>query len=124
MRKASSRRWLFFCFLLVTTITHQVPLDYAHPKGESAIIALVKRSARIPRADPRYKGPILVNPGALSFYISARICSMCECEGGPGGSGVSFVAIISGLLQASLGDEFDIIGFDPRYVVFRIFERV
>lgn len=106
------------------TITYQVPLDYAHPNGESAIIALVKRSARIPLTDSRYMGPILVNPGTLSFCNYVRICSMSECEGGPGGSGVSFVAIISGLLQASLGDEFDIIGFDPRYVVFRISERV
>lgn len=36
--------------------------------------------------------------------------------GGPGGSGVLTVAFIGEMLQKVVGDEFDIVGFDPRCV--------
>ncbi len=47
---------------------------------------------------PRYRGPILINPG------------------GPGGSGVDTIIRAGDLLAEILSDEFDIVGFDPRGV--------
>ena len=50
--------------------TAQVPLDYAHPRGATIGIALIK----LPASDPAHRiGSLFVNPG------------------GPGGSGVDFV---------------------------------
>jgi hypothetical protein len=34
--------------------------------------------------------------------------------GGPGGSGVMLVAGLGDALQQAIGEEFDILGFDPR----------
>lgn len=45
---------------------------------------------------PRYRGPILFNPG------------------GPGGSGVDFINRLGDLLAQVVGEEFDVVGFDPR----------
>lgn len=71
-------------------------------------LAIVKLPAKVAIDDPRYGGPILINPG------------------GPGGPGASFAAIAGRAIQtfvdpaldpASAGDDarfFDIIGFDPR----------
>ena len=73
-----------------------VPLDYAKPKGRTISLAVLE----VPAADKsRRIGSLVVNPG------------------GPGGSGVDFVA--SGR-AAYFGEElrraFDIVGFDPRGV--------
>ncbi len=69
-----------------------VPLDYDHPRGRSAQIALIKRPA-IDQA--RRIGSLFLNPG------------------GPGGSGISFVrgAPLPAFQAVS---RFDVIGFDPR----------
>ncbi|GJE90062.1 alpha/beta hydrolase [Phanerochaete sordida] len=75
-----------------------VPLDYAAPDGPKAGIALVKVSSRFSAGEAGYRGPILFNPG------------------GPGGSGVALVANGGENLQGLVGDDFDIIGFDPRGV--------
>ena len=74
----------------------QVPLDYTQPDGTSAAIAMVRVHSAVPHNSPRYRGPVLINPG------------------GPGGSGVDFVAAAGPLLSTIIGPEFDIIGFDPR----------
>lgn len=75
----------------------QVPLDYDNPDGARGEIALL----RIPASGEKI-GSLLVNPG------------------GPGGSGMNFVAAMASLnplwTEGVLGQRFDIIGFDPRGV--------
>ncbi|GAA1654992.1 alpha/beta hydrolase [Georgenia ruanii] len=70
-----------------------VPLDYDHPGGEHATIA-VKRllSAR----DGERVGSLLVNPG------------------GPGSPGTTLVDSATTMFSADLRDAYDIVGFDPR----------
>jgi len=71
----------------------RVPLDYANPGGAQVDIAVI----RLPAKDQsRRIGSLVVNPG------------------GPGGSGVDFVASESESLPQELRDRFDIVGFDPR----------
>ncbi|KAJ4287982.1 hypothetical protein N0V90_011997 [Kalmusia sp. IMI 367209] len=92
----------------------KVPFDYFNGTHENASvsIAIAKLPARVPVDDPRYAGPILINPG------------------GPGGSGI-MLALMSALnLQivvdppssdaglASEGKYYDILGFDPRGIGF------
>jgi len=73
----------------------EVPLDYGDPDGERIGIALVRVPARAD--DPI--GSVLVNPG------------------GPGGSGVNYVAAGGADLAYRLGlDQFHMVGFDPRGV--------
>ncbi|KAJ6508288.1 TAP-like protein-domain-containing protein [Mycena sanguinolenta] len=76
----------------------KVPLDYAHPNGVSAAIAMTRIHSGIPHDSSNYRGPILLNPG------------------GPGGSGVDFLARSGALISTIVGPAFDIIGFDPRGV--------
>src|SRR4051794_7298458 len=74
--------------------TVRVPVDYASPTGPTIDIAVNEVPARQPS---QRIGALLVNPG------------------GPGGSGIDFVA--GGLdLPGAIFDRFDIIGFDPRGV--------
>jgi pimeloyl-ACP methyl ester carboxylesterase len=74
--------------------TLAVPLDHDDPDGETIELGLV----RLPATDDRV-GAVLTNPG------------------GPGASGVEFVALAGGALQVQLGlEQFDIVGFDPRGV--------
>lgn len=87
-----------------------LPLDYfngTYP-DETISVAIAKLPAKVPVDDPRYGGPILLNPG------------------GPGGPGAAFAIMTAKSLQyvvdaASEPDLagkdtrfFDIIGFDPR----------
>ncbi|MFI0466284.1 alpha/beta hydrolase [Saccharopolyspora sp. 5N102] len=72
----------------------QVPLDYADPDGPRGEVALLRVKARGEKI-----GSLLVNPG------------------GPGGSGMNFVALLGPLWAAGpVGERFDVIGFDPRGV--------
>ncbi|MGH3912703.1 MAG: alpha/beta hydrolase, partial [Pseudonocardiaceae bacterium] len=77
----------------------RVPLDYADPDGARGEIALLRVPARGERI-----GSLLVNPG------------------GPGGSGMNFVALQASdvlgqpLTAGPVGERFDVIGFDPRGV--------
>ena len=76
-----------------------MPLDYyAEPQGEPSelAIALLKVPANMSTSDPAYRGSILINPG------------------GPGGSGVDAALAYGLAVQSIIGDDFDIIGFDPR----------
>ncbi|GJE90051.1 alpha/beta hydrolase [Phanerochaete sordida] len=73
-----------------------LPLDYAVPDGPKAGVALIKVPSKFSPGDEAYRGPILLNPG------------------GPGGSGVSLVEGRGLQFQQLIGDEFDIVGFDPR----------
>jgi pimeloyl-ACP methyl ester carboxylesterase len=71
--------------------TYVVPLDYQDPDAGTVRLAL----NRIPATGPDRIGSLFLNPG------------------GPGGSGVDFVAGVAGQLKA-LGRRFDLVGFDPR----------
>ncbi|KAF7791738.1 hypothetical protein EIP86_002762 [Pleurotus ostreatoroseus] len=86
------------CYTGLVCAKMTVPLDYADPKGPSAVIAMVKSPAKVPQSSDKYRGPILFNPG------------------GPGGSGVDAVVKRAGQMRALLGDEYDFVGFDPRGV--------
>lgn len=72
-----------------------VPLDESHPDGRTIDLALIRRPAR--DRDHRI-GSLVVNPG------------------GPGASGVDFVADAGSFLPAAVLDRFDLVGFDPRGV--------
>lgn len=73
----------------------KLPLDYAKPDGEQ--IALVV--ARTRATDPRQRiGSLFLNPG------------------GPGASGVDFLAAISDQLSPELRARFDLVSWDPRGV--------
>lgn len=98
------------CYDVFECAKLSVPLDYfteTYP-NETVSIALVKLPAKVPVDDPRYGGPILLNPG------------------GPGGPGAWFALLIaqnlrvvvdSGSDPRTAPDDakfFDLIGFDPR----------
>ncbi|KAJ6470612.1 hypothetical protein C8R47DRAFT_988710, partial [Mycena vitilis] len=75
-----------------------VPLNHSERDGGKAAIALTRYAAAMPADSPLYRGPILFNPG------------------GPGGSGVDFIALTGSEVAQMVGPEFDIVGFDPRGV--------
>ncbi|QNG55648.1 alpha/beta fold hydrolase [Pseudonocardia petroleophila] len=73
-----------------------VPLDYGDPDLATARIAMLRQKA----LDP-----------------AARIGSLFVDPGGPGGSGVSFLPALAGLIgDGEVAQKFDLIGFDPRGV--------
>lgn len=72
----------------------EVPLDYAQPGGRTASIGMLRRPAA---AQDARIGSLLVNPG------------------GPGASGMSSAAGLTGAVEGTeIGRRFDIVGFDPR----------
>ncbi|KAI0459826.1 Alpha/Beta hydrolase protein [Xylaria acuta] len=82
-----------------------VPMDYSRPLNESAdhpkvhLALIMATGAGRTQAPSTYaEAPLLVNPG------------------GPGGSGVMFTQARGTSLQLLVGDQHDIIGFDPRGV--------
>ncbi|THH27977.1 hypothetical protein EUX98_g6208 [Antrodiella citrinella] len=77
-----------------------VPLDYSHPKGGKAAIAIVRYPSDIAHDEEGYLGPVLFNPG------------------GPGASGIEMVLNNAQQLRIILGEGYDLIGFDPRGVGF------
>ncbi|KAL5418124.1 hypothetical protein PMIN04_007438 [Paraphaeosphaeria minitans] len=99
------------CFDAFQCAKLKVPLDWfngTHPNA-SASIAIAKLPAEVPVDDPRYAGPILINPG------------------GPGGSGIALALMEAHQLRTvvapssgskSTGKYYDILGFDPRGIGF------
>ncbi|KZV89506.1 hypothetical protein EXIGLDRAFT_650153 [Exidia glandulosa HHB12029] len=73
-----------------------VPLNYAKPHMQKAAVALIKYPAKYPVGHEKWRGPILFNPG------------------GPGGSGVDTIHARGANMSKIIGDDFDMIGFDPR----------
>ncbi|KAK8086209.1 alpha/beta-hydrolase [Apiospora phragmitis] len=71
-----------------------VPLDWQDPSEEERVVLAVIRSQA--RTQQDYKGPVFLNPG------------------GPGGSGLSWVLEQGDELQTIVGDNHDIISWDPR----------
>ncbi len=81
----------------------ELPMDYWNGTTNATVsIAVIKKPAVVPVTHPRYGGPILFNPG------------------GPGGSGVFFLAgsadSFQHLLDSDEGKYFDYMSFDPRGV--------
>ncbi|KIJ43913.1 hypothetical protein M422DRAFT_252838 [Sphaerobolus stellatus SS14] len=74
----------------------EVPMYYTDSSGEKFAVALIRVKAKVSPDSKAYRGPILFNPG------------------GPGGSGVILIDAIGENMQRLLGEEYDIIGFDPR----------
>ncbi len=75
--------------------TLQVPLDYRRPNGKQITVAVSKLSA----ADPsQRRGSLFLNPG------------------GPGGTGLDMPLWMSMLFPQSILNQYDLIGFDPRFV--------
>lgn len=73
--------------------TLSVPLDYTEPSnGRELELQLIKVQA----TKQPYKGSILTNPG------------------GPGGSGVQYIAVEGPSIRDDFGGYHDVIGFDPR----------
>jgi len=73
--------------------TYAVPLDYRHPEAGTVRLAV----NRLPATGPGRIGSLFLNPG------------------GPGGSGVDFVAgVAEGPATKGLRRHFDLVGFDPR----------
>jgi pimeloyl-ACP methyl ester carboxylesterase len=88
----------------------ELPLDYWNGTTNATLsLAVIRKPAVVPITDPRYAGPVLVNPG------------------GPGGSGIEYVVGAWQMLQHGVdsvsledpnGKFFDIVSFDPRGVGF------
>lgn len=81
----------------------ELPMDYWNGTTNDTIgLAVIRRPAAVPVTDPRYGGPVLLNPG------------------GPGGSGIELVLAsgnkIGRFLDSEDGKFFDIVSFDPRGV--------
>ncbi|KAJ6486514.1 Alpha/Beta hydrolase protein [Mycena vitilis] len=72
----------------------EVPLDYSSRAAGTASIAIARYPANCSKSE--YRGPILLNPG------------------GPGGSGVDYVVEAGASIATIIGQQFDIVGFDPR----------
>jgi pimeloyl-ACP methyl ester carboxylesterase len=68
-----------------------VPLDWKQPNGEHITLALARLPAR-----HASKGVLLVNPG------------------GPGGSGIEFIASARQIFSSTVQNNFDIVSWDPR----------
>ena len=76
-------------------VTLMVPLDYEQPDDAMIDIALT----RVPTADP-----------------GSRIGSLVFNPGGPGGSGIDFLANAAILVPEEVASRFDLVSFDPRGV--------
>ncbi|CAA7269867.1 unnamed protein product [Cyclocybe aegerita] len=89
------------CYSEATQCTRlSVPFNYSDPGAGSAAIALLRIPSPLGLAgSPSYRGPVLINPG------------------GPGGSGVEYaLSSVGSDIASVIGEEFDVIGFDPRGV--------
>lgn len=73
-----------------------VPIDHDDPDGDKTELAI----ARIPATGPD----------------SERIGSLIMNPGGPGASGLDFLAVIHMMIPAELARQFDLVSFDPRGV--------
>lgn len=84
------------CYENFTCARLSVPLDWQDPSDDlRAYLAIIKYPAK---STSDYRGPVFINPG------------------GPGGSGIWFVTHLARHYQTIVGDNHDIISFDPRGV--------
>ena len=81
------------CHTQLQCATFRVPLDYAHPTGARITITAARALATGPS-----RGALVVNPG------------------GPGGSGIEYIADPKYAASATARRNFDLVSFDPRGV--------
>ncbi|KAM0436791.1 hypothetical protein ACHAPT_002502 [Fusarium lateritium] len=84
------------CYTQFECARLDVPMDWLDPSDQKRVVVGVIKLAAKSKDNP--VSPVFVNPG------------------GPGGSGVSFLKKAGPLLQKLVGDNHDIISFDPRGV--------
>ncbi|XMA15370.1 hypothetical protein WAI453_008161 [Rhynchosporium graminicola] len=89
----------FFEDMLCARLT--VPMDYNRPLNASA-------------DNPKVNLAMLLVPGKHKGSRKASISPMLLNPGGPGGSGVAFALRAGSMLQKIVGEDQDMIGFDPR----------
>ncbi|PBK80031.1 hypothetical protein ARMGADRAFT_1172101 [Armillaria gallica] len=80
------------CYSKYKYACFKVPIDYSNEDGDKAALAVIKLSVK---SKTEYKGAVLMNPG------------------GPGASGVAILASIGSLLASVVGNQYNIISFDP-----------
>jgi hypothetical protein len=73
-----------------------VPLDWQDPSDDERVVLAVMRLPAATKNQSDYRGPVIFNPG------------------GPGGSGIWSLRDHGKYLQAIVGDNHDIVSFDPR----------
>ncbi|KAJ7116269.1 TAP-like protein-domain-containing protein [Mycena crocata] len=96
VKPSENLKWVD-CYSIYQCARLEVPMDYANPNVGTAAIAVIKLAADVSKEE--YRGPILFNPG------------------GPGGSGVdTLVSTGPEAFRIVLGNQFDIVSFDPRGV--------
>ncbi|KAG4437872.1 hypothetical protein IFR05_006632 [Cadophora sp. M221] len=89
------------CFYDMLCARLTVPMDYNRPLNASA-------------DNPKVHIALLMVPGRHNGYRKASVSPLLLNPGGPGGSGVQFAMGAGYSLQQIVGEEQDIIGFDPR----------
>ncbi|KAI9051502.1 hypothetical protein LZ554_004548 [Drepanopeziza brunnea f. sp. 'monogermtubi'] len=80
-----------------------VPMDYNRPLNTSP-------------ANPKVHIALLLIPGKRKGSRRSSTSPLLLNPGGPGGSGVQFALLAGSQLQTVVGEEQDVIGFDPRGV--------
>ncbi|KAK0487941.1 Alpha/Beta hydrolase protein [Armillaria novae-zelandiae] len=83
------------CYSSYQCTRFQVPIDYSNESGDKAALAVIKFPAQ---SETEYKGAVLMNPG------------------GPGVSGVATLVSSGPMFASVIGNQYDIISFDPRGV--------
>ena len=86
-------------------------MDYHDSSAGNARLAVIKLAATGKRL-----GTVFFNPGNLphpSFVVFHRHPTL---TGGPGGSGVQFVAIYAQMFTEHFRGNFDVVSWDPRGV--------
>ncbi|KAJ7160667.1 Alpha/Beta hydrolase protein [Mycena crocata] len=95
VKPSKNLKWVD-CYSTYQCARLQVPMDYSNPKVGTAAIAVIRLPANVSKEE--YRGPILFNPG------------------GPGGSGVDTLVTTGEAFRVVLGNQYDIVSFDPRGV--------
>jgi hypothetical protein len=92
----------------------EAPLDWTHPSNSTVAVAVIRLPSTLSPSDKRYRGPILFNPGLCSQQTMLPI-RLTRCfTGGPGVSGVETILGLAPAFQKVIGEEYDIVSFDPR----------
>ncbi|KAJ5050550.1 uncharacterized protein L3040_002427 [Drepanopeziza brunnea f. sp. 'multigermtubi'] len=91
------------CFSHVFCARLTVPMDYNRPLNTSS-------------ANPKVHIALLLIPGKRKGSSRSSTSPLLLNPGGPGGSGVQFALLAGSQLQTVVGEEQDVIGFDPRGV--------
>ncbi|KAG9242707.1 TAP-like protein-domain-containing protein [Calycina marina] len=82
------------CYKVLECARLRVPMDWLEPSNDSSVVLAVIRKNATSQVD--YIGPLFINPG------------------GPGGSGVSLIKESWRTFHTAVGDNHDLISFDPR----------